>query len=75
MILDEGGAESGALGARSAEIDADLARLIDLWPALPPSARRSMLAVAEAAIGDEATKQSSALNLGNSEVGLAQASN
>ena len=42
-------AESGAVGGERAETDPDLARLIHLWPTLPASARRSILAVAEAA--------------------------
>jgi hypothetical protein len=34
--------------ARETQIDADLARLIDFWPSLPPSAKRMILAALEA---------------------------
>jgi len=34
--------------ARETQIDPDLARLIDAWPALPPTAKRMILAALEA---------------------------
>jgi hypothetical protein len=34
--------------ARETQIDPDLARLIDAWPSLPPTAKRMILAALEA---------------------------
>ena len=34
--------------ARETQIDADLARLIDAWPSLPPTVKRMILAALEA---------------------------
>ncbi len=39
------GAESGAVGARIPTVDADLAALIDRWPALPEAVRRGIMAM------------------------------
>ena len=44
-VLDQGGAESGALGAREAPLDADLAAVVDAWPALPDAIKAGILAM------------------------------
>jgi hypothetical protein len=43
----QSGAESGALGARNDPLDTDLARIIDAWPRLPASVRRTILKLAD----------------------------
>ena len=54
---EPGGAESGAPSAPDAPgrpIDADLRRIIDAWPDLPPAIRPAILAMVEAsALGEE----------------------
>ena len=50
-FLERGGAESGAHGARPAEADPDLARVVAAWPALPEATRRAILTLAETAEG------------------------
>jgi hypothetical protein len=45
----QGGAESGALGARETALDPDLAALIKAWPALPATVQANILAVVRAA--------------------------
>ena len=45
----EGGAESGAVGAAEARIDADLALVIDAWPTLPEAIKAGILAMVQAA--------------------------
>ena len=45
-----GGAESGAVGAQHSVDDADLTRLITLWPMLPVDARRVVLKLAEKSV-------------------------
>jgi hypothetical protein len=52
--LQSGAAESGAVGARNADlaapltvpIDADLARLVEAWPGLPEATRLAVLKAA-----------------------------
>jgi hypothetical protein len=43
--LDQGGAESGALGARDVNLAPDLAEVVELWPTLPEAIRASILAM------------------------------
>ena len=43
----ESGADSGAVGARDTLVDADLDRLIELWPMLVSDDRAALLAHAE----------------------------
>ena len=45
------GAESGAVGAYSGEIDADLRATIDTWATLPEADRRAILAIIRGACG------------------------
>ena len=40
-----GGAESGAVGAYSGEVDADLRAIIEAWPTLTEADRRAVLAI------------------------------
>jgi hypothetical protein len=47
--LDQSGAECGALGAREAPIDADLAAVVDAWPELPSAIKAGILAMVRAA--------------------------
>jgi hypothetical protein len=51
-VLGTGGAESGAVDARNAPIDAELARLIDAWPKLPEATREDILALAQAGVSE-----------------------
>ena len=44
-----GAAESGAVGADSPPITADLAEVIEAWPTLPEAARAAILAMVRAA--------------------------
>jgi hypothetical protein len=46
---DQSGAESGALGAREAPIDQELAAVVDAWPALPAAIKAGILAMIRAA--------------------------
>jgi hypothetical protein len=39
------GAECGALGAREAPIDPDLALIVARWPTLPEATRKAMLVI------------------------------
>jgi hypothetical protein len=48
-ITHESGAQSGALGARVAPLDADLAAVVDAWPTLPEAIRDCMLSMIRAA--------------------------
>jgi hypothetical protein len=41
------GAQTGALDAQTASIDADLAHVIDRWAALSPGARQAILRIAD----------------------------
>ena len=45
---DQSGAKSGALAAREAPSDPDLAELIDAWPTLPEAIRAGILAMVRA---------------------------
>ncbi len=49
-VEDLGGAESGALGAEKALIDADLAAVIDAWPRLPKPVKVGIVATVTAVI-------------------------
>jgi hypothetical protein len=44
------GTETGTLDADSAPIDPDLAIVIDLWPELPRTTRKTVLATIQAAL-------------------------
>jgi hypothetical protein len=46
---ENGGAESGALGAQSGVTDADLARVIKAWPTLTVAIRAGIVAMVKAA--------------------------
>jgi hypothetical protein len=46
---DPRAAESGAVGAREAPIDADLAVVVEAWPGLPEATRRAVLVMVEVA--------------------------
>jgi len=46
---DESGAECGAVGARVAEIDPDLAAVVDAWPGLSDAIKAGILAMVRAA--------------------------
>ena len=52
----QGGAKSGALGAREAPPDARLAEVRAAWPTLPDAARRGILGIVRAAAAKTATK-------------------
>ena len=49
-VEDVSGAESGAVGAEKALIDADLAAVIDAWPNLPEAIRAGIVAMVRAAV-------------------------
>ena len=52
-VSTRGGAESGAVGAHSGEIDADLWAIIEVWPTLSKSTKAEILAiVGESGIAD-----------------------
>lgn len=46
---DQSGAECGALGAREAPADPDLAAVVDAWPTLPAAIKSAILAMIGAA--------------------------
>lgn len=48
----QSGADSGALDAREAPLDADLAALVDVWPALPAAIKAGILAMIRATGGN-----------------------
>jgi len=52
-ISAEGGAESGAVGAAEAPVDAELAAVVEAWPDLPGAARARILAIIETAGGGQ----------------------
>ena len=52
-ISGDGGAESGAVGARNAPVEVDLAQVTEAWPTLPEAVRASILAMVKAADGGE----------------------
>jgi len=52
-VSAESGAECGALGAREARIDPDLAAVVDTWPKLPEAIRVGVLAIIRAAGGPD----------------------
>jgi len=45
---EQSGAECGALGARIAPIDPELAAVVDAWPGLPGAIRAAILAMIRA---------------------------
>ena len=47
-LSEAGGAESGAVVARGGAVDADLAEVVEAWPALDQSDRKSILAIVRA---------------------------
>lgn len=51
-VAVQGGAESGAVGAREAVHDLDLGEIIAAWPGLPEATRQAVLDLVRAAIGD-----------------------
>ncbi len=56
----QGGAESGAVGAKTGDIAPDLAAVINAWPEVPATIRKGILALVRAShgtklLGDEAT--------------------
>ena len=48
-VSDQSGAECGALAAREAPLDPELAAVVDAWPALPAGLRAGILAMIDAA--------------------------
>jgi hypothetical protein len=48
-VGNQSGAECGALGARDAPLDPDLAAVVDAWPALPAAIKAGILAMIRAA--------------------------
>jgi hypothetical protein len=55
--LPEGGAESGAVGAQSAQFPPDLAAVVAAWPDLPETVRREVVGLVRAA--DKTTRAAS----------------
>lgn len=49
QVTNQSGAESGALGAREAPIDPELAAVVEAWPALPDAIKAGILAMIRAA--------------------------
>lgn len=47
-VGDQSGAECGALGAREASIDPELAAVVDAWPGLPRAIKAAILAMIRA---------------------------
>ena len=47
------GAESGALGAHSAQIGDDLRAVVEAWPGLPPDAQRAIQAIVRGVAEDD----------------------
>ena len=50
-VSDQSGAECGALAAREAPLDPELAAVVDAWPALPAAIKAGILATIRAAQG------------------------
>ena len=48
-VLNQSGAESGALDAQKAELSPELAAVVEAWPKLPPAIRAGILAMIRAA--------------------------
>ena len=48
-VPDQSGAECGALGAREAQFDPELAAVVDAWPALPEPVKAGILAMVHGA--------------------------
>lgn len=48
-ISDQSGAECGALGAREAPLDPELAAVVDAWPVLSAAMKAAILAMVKAA--------------------------
>ena len=46
-VLERGGAESAAVGARNAPIDAGLALIVERWPKLPENVKASIVAIVD----------------------------
>ena len=53
-VRQGGGAGSGAVGAVTGENTPDLHRVIDAWPTLPGAVKVGIVAMVEAARGDQA---------------------
>lgn len=51
IASDQSGAQSGALSAREAPLDPELAAVVDAWPALPAAIKAGILAMIRAAGG------------------------
>jgi hypothetical protein len=49
-------AKSGAVETNATPIDADLARVMAAWPALPEPIRRAVLALIDAGAGDSESR-------------------
>lgn len=47
-----GGAESGAVDARSGAFDPELQTIVDAWPSLPDTVKAGILAMVKSAIKD-----------------------
>ena len=45
VVASPGAAESGAVGAQSDELDADLRAVIEAWPTLSEADRRAVLTI------------------------------
>jgi hypothetical protein len=48
-VLQERAAKSGAVGGENCNVDADLAEVVEAWPALPDAAKATVLAIVRSA--------------------------